>query len=75
MHAHFAGRSVWVRSGGRVYHVASTCERINPGCYEVTLTLDQGGLPEMRNRNGQMYQPCPDCAAITWPENQPGGGD
>jgi hypothetical protein len=74
IHAHFAGQSVWVRSGGRYYHVSSACERINPGCYEVTLTLDYGGLPEMRNRFGGAFHPCPDCSAIPRYENQPEGG-
>ena len=69
IHAYFAGGSVWVRNGGRHYHATDSCERINPGCLEVTLNLDQRGYPEMLNRNGLGYSPCPICAMITFPED------
>jgi hypothetical protein len=69
IHARFAGGSVWVRNGGRHYHVTASCERINPGCLEVTLNLDQRGYPDMLNKNGLGYSPCPSCAWITLPED------
>lgn len=61
IHARFAGKTVWVRFSGSHYHASHKCSHVDHDYYSATLELTKRGFPDLRNRSGDAYMPCPAC--------------